>query len=658
MMMLNKYVWGILLLLSLHLVLGEGDNNLYLYDSLKLQLDVTGAVELIPESNISTVKELSAELRLVPKEDYRQKIISLDGDKGEVKNNIILYRWNDKKFGKKDFGYSANINTYNERTKVEFKVPFPLQEIPDELSAYTLPSPTIDSENPDIIAKAAELAEGEDDAFKVAFKLASWVEENVKYDLNTLTVKASQKASWVLEHKEGVCDEMTSLFVAMARSQGIPARFVSGVSYTTSELFDENWQPHAWAEVYFPEVGWVSFDIAFGEYGYVDVTHIKLRDSIDSTEPATKFEWLGKDVNLNTNELKLNVKILDKVGEQPEEIQLEQEILSKEVGQGSYNLVKGIVKNNAGYYAATTLQLAVPKEIDILGRNKRTILLGPKEIKETYWIIKTPDDSNPYYWYTFPTVIYNEKNVSVSDEFKMQRGDIFYSKNEVQQLVVIPEDKIYSRKVSLFCNLPKEIMQDEERKVNCTIKNIGNANLEQVNFCVGGVCEYVDLPINQHKISQIKLKTDKVGWSKLMASAENELIDKKVGFEYAVFDPPQLELKIKYPEIITFGGDFRINLSMNKTSFSNPKKVRVIISGTGFEQKFELEELKEPEGVSAELRTDRISRTNKYKVEVKWEDKAGKQYSKTQEIIVAGKGNSLTEKAKILLNSLLGVFAG
>ncbi|MBI4981147.1 transglutaminase domain-containing protein [Candidatus Woesearchaeota archaeon] len=656
---MKKYVIAsILLLLAPNLALAEGDNNLYLYDSLELQLDVTGVVELVPESSSSTVKELTAELKLFPQEDYRQKVLGMNTGAGEVKANTVLYTWNDKKFGEKDFGYSANINTYNERIKVEFKVPFPLQDIPDGLSTYTLPSETIDSENPEIIAKAAELAEGEDDVFKVAFKLASWVEENVKYDLNSLTSKASQKASWVLENKEGVCDEMTSLFVAMARSQGIPARFVSGVSYTTSGLFNENWQPHAWAEVYFPEVGWVSFDIAFGEYGYVDVTHIKLRDSVDSIEPATKFEWLGKEVSLNTGDLKLNVNILDKIGEQSEEIQLEQEILGKVVDLGSYNLIKGVVKNNAGYYAATTLQLAVPKEINILGRNKRTILLAPKEVKETYWIIKAPSNFNPNYWYTFPTLIYNEKNVSVSDEFKVQKGNIIYSEKEVRQLVVIPEDKTYSRKVSLSCNLPKELFQDEERKVNCTIKNIGNANLDQVNFCVGGVCEFVDLPINQYKVNQIKIKTDKIGWNKLMVSAENKLIDKKVGFEYAVFDTPELELKVNYPETITFGGDFKVDLSMNKTSFSAPQKVKVTIFGAGFEQKFELEELKEPEDVSAELRTDRISRTNKYQVEVKWEDKAGEQYSKTQEIIVAGKGNSLTEKAKILLNSLLGVFAG
>ncbi len=123
---------------------------------------------------------------------------------------------------------------------------FPITDV-GENQQYLLATENIDSHNSEVIQIASELAEGEDDLFKVAFKLASWVEENVEYDLNTLTATASQKASWVLENRQGVCDEMTSLFIAMARSLGIPARFTSGISYTTSELFDENWQPHGWA---------------------------------------------------------------------------------------------------------------------------------------------------------------------------------------------------------------------------------------------------------------------------------------------------------------------------------------------------------------------------------------------------------------------------
>src|SRR3989338_8392816 len=321
--------------------------DLYSMDSLGLQLNVDGSFELVPTKSGASVKEASADILLYPQESQRQKIIQWNSQ-GAVKDNMVSFLWNDGKIEKKEFGYTANIETQNKRLTVKEKVSFPIsQQDIQGLEQYLEATETIDSDHPAVIAKAAELAEGEDDLFKVAFNLASWVEENIDYDLNTVTSAASQKGSWVLENRQGVCDEMTSLFVAMARSLGIPARFVSGISYTNSQevisSVGSNWAGHGWAEVYFPDIGWVSFDITFDEYGYIDVTHIQLRESFDPDDPATKFEWLADDVDLHAEKLKLDADIQDTGTFVPEEIQLEQEILSNQVGFGSYNLIKGIV---------------------------------------------------------------------------------------------------------------------------------------------------------------------------------------------------------------------------------------------------------------------------------------------------------------------------
>ena len=249
---MKKSAWIVLLLLTVSLTFAQVE--LYLQDSLVLELKMNGELELVPKSHRATVKSVIAELFLIPQETKPQKVIS---NSVIPKQNSIEYSWVDGQTGIKTFGYNAEILTKNIRQKVRIKIPFPLTEVSGN-EEYLKATKTIDSDNPEIVAKATELAEGEDDLFKVVFKLASWVEESVNYDLNTLTAKASQKASWVLENKQGVCDEMTSLFIAMARSLGIPARFVKGISYSTSELFSNPWQPHGWGEVYFPTIGWVS----------------------------------------------------------------------------------------------------------------------------------------------------------------------------------------------------------------------------------------------------------------------------------------------------------------------------------------------------------------------------------------------------------------
>lgn len=626
------------------------DNNLYQYDTLDLRLEVEGGFTLEAPRENAKISEARADLFLYPSEDFRQKIISLETE-GRAFDEKISFVWNFPKIASYKFGYASLIRTNNARLKVKQKIPFPITSVTG-YEDYLLPTATIDSHNPDIIAKAAELAEGEDDLFKVAFKLASWVEQNVKYDLNTLTATASQKASWVLENKEGVCDEMTSLFVAMARSLGIPARFVSGISYTTSDLFTENWQPHGWAEVYFPDIGWVPFDITFGEYGYVDVTHIKLRDGFDPAEPATTYQWLAEDVTLRAKDLDLNVNIIKKGKQVPEEIRLDLEILAPEVGFGSYNLIKGIVKNTADYYVATTLQLAVPKEVNIEGKNKRTILLGPKEIKETTWIIFLSDVDTDYR-YTFPAVIYSERNTSIQDAFYLESGKSYYRRDEIEQLSVRDEEKTYSRKVSLTCTYQKELVLDKEAEVQCSLKNVGNSNLDGVRFCIGDVCETLDLPINQLKRSSIQVQEKKPGWRKMIVTAENKDIEKKLSVEYVVWDEPQLTVDIAVPEKVPYGEQVPISLTLSKSSFRTPQDVQVYLTSPGFEYHWEVSEIKDRETVEAVLPSERMAATTKINVRTVWKE----DYSQTQEAQINIVPGRFLDRIKLWLNAVVNVFA-
>ena len=70
-----------------------------------------------------------------------------------------------------------------------------------------------------------------------------------------------------------------------------------------------------------------------------------LLDGFDPKEPDTKYEWLANDVNIQTKPLKLDVNILVEGKKVKDEITIKQEILSKEVNFGSYNLIKAIINN-------------------------------------------------------------------------------------------------------------------------------------------------------------------------------------------------------------------------------------------------------------------------------------------------------------------------
>jgi len=630
--------------------------NLYQYDSLNLQLNVLGQLSLLPTSSNAQINQAQARLLLYPSKDYRQEIINWDSI-GEVSGKEVNFVWNDGKVESKNFSYNTLIKTKNERLQVKNKIPFPIRDTQGN-DEYLKPTATIDSNNVAVIAKASELAEGENDLFKVAFKLSSWVESNVRYDLNSLTESTSQKASWVLQNKVGVCDEMTSLFVAMMRSLGVPARFVSGISYTTSSLFNNPWQPHGWAEVYFPDIGWVSFDIAFGEYGYIDVTHIKLRDGFDPQEPATKFEWTSNNVQLKPGNLTFPIEVIRKGNLIPDEIQLEDSILAPEIGFGSYNLIKGIVKNKEEYYVASTLQLAAPAELTISGRNRRTLLLGPKEVRETYWIVFVPINLDSNYEYTFPITLYTEENMTVKDSFKIKAGGQIYSNQDIEQLTVQNEEKSYSRKVSFACEYPKEIILNEETSFSCTIKNSGNANLQRINFCLGKVCDVINLPINQEKTSNIKVRADTAGAHKVIVSAENNLVEKKESLEYIVRDEPNITVQANYPKTkIKYGDNFKIDINLEKASFTTPQQVSVKLKGTGFSNQWAVDQLINTEKLTLELGKEGFSSKNEYTITTTWIDEKGGLYSNIEKVTVLGEANNFGEKVMMFLNGILGWFS-
>ena len=143
------------------------------------------------------------------------------------------------------------------------------------------------------------------------FRVAEWVNTNINYTLDTMTEDAVQKASWVLENRYGVCDEITTLFMSLLRSANIPVRFVAGQVYSDKEKSFGN---HGWAEVYFPGYGWVPFDVTFKQFGWIDPTHLKLATEYDPSESSIGYTWRANNAKMNINPLDIKTRILSVSG--------------------------------------------------------------------------------------------------------------------------------------------------------------------------------------------------------------------------------------------------------------------------------------------------------------------------------------------------------
>lgn len=65
-----------------------------------------------------------------------------------------------------------------------------------------------------------------------------------------------------LKEKRGVCQDFAHIMIAIARSWGIPARYVSGYLFHRGSRRDRSVDnaTHAWIEAYLPSLGWIGLD--------------------------------------------------------------------------------------------------------------------------------------------------------------------------------------------------------------------------------------------------------------------------------------------------------------------------------------------------------------------------------------------------------------
>jgi transglutaminase-like putative cysteine protease len=103
--------------------------------------------------------------------------------------------------------------------------------------------------------------------YEQATAIQNYLRANMTYSEKIDTPPSDRdRVEWFLfDQKRGYCDYYASAFVVLARSVGIPARFVAGYSRPAMPEANGNWRlrnmdAHTWPEVYFPEYGWVEFE--------------------------------------------------------------------------------------------------------------------------------------------------------------------------------------------------------------------------------------------------------------------------------------------------------------------------------------------------------------------------------------------------------------
>jgi hypothetical protein len=626
-------------------------------EQINVNVKINGRFEIIKESDESRVKHVIANLSFFPKEDYRQRVIeNYISPNAANEDGYIPFYWETPSYGEYEFTADYTVYVTNKRKEIRKKVEFPIKEIPRDAAEYTEPSETIDSDNEKIISLANSLVGGEDDLFIAVGKIGEWVKNNIQYNLSTLTASASEPASWVLANRYGVCDEITNLFIALCRAVNIPAKFISGISYTESELFPDRWGPHGWAEVYFPSYGWVEYDITYGEFGFIDPVHIKMRESIDGQNATVRYNWLGFNSDLKTRQLETKTELKSYTGEKESGISLDISPEKREIGFDSYNIINVDIENDNDYYVNEHIEVSKTKEINVEGGNAKNVNLGAGEKKRAYWIVNI-GELNPRFIYTFPVGVRDLWNNSDKTEFKASKDGLTFSRDWALEIASSKEEenvKKYSRSVSLECKAEKEeYFIDEENRVNCVIANKGNALLEDIEVCFDSKCEKMDIGIGKDSAAEFKVEEKIPGRKEKDVLLKSGYAAKSVTVSYTALDRPKSKLSIEYPENVEFDDEFSIAILLEKESFSALQNATLTLKEKNYKKNIWLGDVSEEKKVIINMKASELSgKENNFEVLLDYGDKEGKKYHEGENIKIMLTNLGIKEKIILFSNNL------
>ena len=124
----------------------------------------------------------------------------------------------------------------------------------------------------------------------------NYVFNTMKYD-KTGTGWGKGDTLWACDSKRGNCTDFHSVFISMARSQKIPARFEMGLSLPDDQTSGQIAGYHCWAEFYTHERGWFPVDISEAW------KHQEKKDYFFGAHDVNRVQFsMGRDIELSPHQ--------------------------------------------------------------------------------------------------------------------------------------------------------------------------------------------------------------------------------------------------------------------------------------------------------------------------------------------------------------------
>lgn len=118
--------------------------------------------------------------------------------------------------------------------------------------------------DPELTSLARSITAGQTSPYGQAIALQNWFRREFTYDLSVRLTSSVDAIEQFVRLRRGYCEQFAGTYAAFARSLGLPARVAVG--FTPGERGGDgayrvrSRHAHAWPEVWFDDIGWVSFE--------------------------------------------------------------------------------------------------------------------------------------------------------------------------------------------------------------------------------------------------------------------------------------------------------------------------------------------------------------------------------------------------------------
>lgn len=614
-------------------------SDLGLYKSLLLNVTISNEFEIS-----GSVSDAKAFLEYYPREDSFQKVMAIN-------TNPLALKHKDYYEFLFDGPGASGSHTVSLNALVDNKIKhliinpskFPFQA-PDNVNQYLQPTDIINI-NSDIRALAIELTTNTTSELEAISNIAEWVINNIEYNLSTSNVKASKPSSWVLTNRQGVCDELTSLFISLLKAIGIPARFVSGIAFSNYPGIN-GWGGHGWAEVFVTN-RWLPFDVTYKQLGVIDATHIALAKTIDANNDAIRYEARGYDVSIKPLGLNYDVSILNKSSSLFNEgLDLGLTLLKNTTKIDSYNLVKLKVSNLDEKYKITVVNIATPKDI-IVFDNYKVLVIPPLSNVYAYWIVKSRLDDNSFS-YEIPIIAFTSFNTSTKAYWELTPDSYFVSMDELKKFLSL---KSFNPR-AIDCNNTYGFEGDIVN-IKCRIaRSMFNRKDRLSKVCLQKKCldlgsRISSLMINNSKSFFINFSIN-LNFTGVRVVPIKVYANNKVSYGFVTiqsFDRPSIKTNVlKQPMILHYPKIASLEFKIIKNSSYTPLNVNINLTSESFSKSWFLKNLPSSKIYNLEFDSQLFPLgKHNIKVTTTFEDEKGRKYKIVKTISFVVKPKSILD---------------